>query len=167
MLPLDRAIFECIGRVGKTELIKRLFSHLVLIGGGAFTPGLPKALVHRVARAFPDGSAVERVEVINSKSQRAPRNLLSWRGGAMIAAFESAEVLWVPYEEWRKEPTVSLRNRVPFSWRPHSIYLTPNRLESDPSLLVHRAEAKEAVASPLRRSTNSRRGGRGRPFRGE
>ena len=152
VLPLDRAIFECIGRVGKTELIKRLFSHIVLIGGGSFVPGLPQALVHRVAALIPEASAVERVEVTNSKSQRAARNLLSWRGGAMVAAFESADSLWIPLASWQRDRSVAIRNHVPFSWRPHSVYLTSNRLESDPTLLV------SSSTSPLRRPAGSRRG---------
>lgn len=158
---LERAVIECIGRVGKTELIKRLLSHIAVIGGGSLVPGLHAMLEQRVSNALPRHSTVERVDVIHSKSQRAVPELLSWRGGAIVASLESSESLWIEAENWKKEGSVALRKSISFSWRPHSLHIPSNRLESDPTFMEQPSSgsSRHDPDSP-KRGGLGRRGGR-------
>jgi actin-related protein 8 len=159
---LADAIVASIGHVGKTELVKRLFAHILLVGGSSRFPGLREAIEHSVTKALPEWADIERVQVMRTHANRAPPDLIAWRGGAIMCSFDVA--VWIGRDDWLRRQVVALREQVPFSWRPHTTHVTPNRFASlpfDDGLVSAEAVAKaEARGVQVPASRGRRRGRR-------
>jgi len=117
--PLDEAIVRAVERGKSTEVKRRLYGTILLLGGVSRTRGLSAYLEWRIAtcwRLAPDSTeGIERVEV-----QRLPpgaeAETLVWRGGAALASLPSAKSMWILRLDWAQRGAMAARERCIFTW---------------------------------------------------
>lgn len=75
--------------------MKRLYSAIIVVGGGSSIPGIVRALEDRVFnRATHIAPDVDRVEVLANRKDLDYRTV-TWRGGAVVATLEGAREFWI------------------------------------------------------------------------
>ena len=116
---LDEAVVRMVERGKSTEVKRRLYGSILLLGGVARTAGLKQYLEWRVAtcwRLAPDSAeGIEKVEVSPLPPGVAPDTLV-WRGGAALSALESARTQWVLRREWQRKGVLATRAAAGFAW---------------------------------------------------
>jgi actin-related protein len=70
----------------------------------------------RIFDKLPEALDVEIVEVFVNRRDIDAR-FLSWKGGATLATFETAEELWIKDSEWQLGGFKTLREKAPFGWK--------------------------------------------------
>jgi len=117
--PLDEAIVRAVERGKSTEVKRRLYSTILLLGGCARTPGLVEYLEWRLAccwgLASDSAEGIERVEVLRLPEGTDPENVI-WRGAAMLPALESGRGLWIFQHDWEHRGTLAAREACAFAW---------------------------------------------------
>lgn len=117
--PLDEAIVRAVEKGRSTEVKRRLYGSILLLGGVARTPGLKEYLEWRLASCWklaPDSTeGIERVEVAPLPAGVSPETLV-WRGGAVLTSLEGARAQWVMAKEWRRVGVIAARAACGFSW---------------------------------------------------
>ena len=118
-MPLDEAIVRAVERGKSTEAKRRLYGTILLLGGGARTPGLIEYLEWRVAccwkLAEDSTEGIERVEVVRFPEGTAPDSIV-WHGAASLPYLESGRALWVLRKEWERSGPLAAREACAFSW---------------------------------------------------
>ncbi|KAJ2663544.1 actin-like protein arp8 [Coemansia sp. RSA 1200] len=116
-MPLDAAITHSIVHAGSMDRAKKLYSSIVIVGGGvSFVPGFSDLLSARVLHLRPDYlQGVERAEIVSAPRDLDPR-VLAWKGGAVLSRLECARELWISAREWADFGPRFLRDRVLFPW---------------------------------------------------
>ncbi|CAH1394970.1 unnamed protein product [Nezara viridula] len=112
LLPLDQAILQSIQKCGSDDLKRKMYSSILLIGGGLKFKGIISWLEKRLSQQIPippkdDG---ER-SVMEGKDAAAV-----WKGAAILACLESAGELWISKDEWLRFGIKLIRERGPFLW---------------------------------------------------
>ena len=117
--PLDEAVVRAVERGKSTEVKRRLYGTILLLGGGARTPGLAEYLewrVHSCWRLAMDSTeGVERVEVVKLPEGTEPDSV-AWRGAATLKDLETGRALWILRDEWERSGALAARERFAFSW---------------------------------------------------
>ena len=117
--PLDKAIVRAVERGKSTEVKRRLYGTILLIGGAAHTPGLAEYLEWRVAcgwkLAEDSTEGIERIEVTKLPLGTDPESL-AWHGAATLPELESGPALWILREEWMQRGALAAREVCAFSW---------------------------------------------------
>ncbi|KAL1496778.1 hypothetical protein AB1Y20_014366 [Prymnesium parvum] len=118
-MPLDEAVVRAVEKGKSTEVKRRLYGTILLIGGASRTAGLAPYLEWRVAccwRLAPDSTeGIERVEVVKLPANMSPE-AVSWQGGALLPTLESARELWITQKEWSLRGAMAARESCAFSW---------------------------------------------------
>ncbi|KAJ2828502.1 actin-like protein arp8 [Coemansia furcata] len=117
-MPLDQAVTHSITHVGSVDSMKKLYSSIVVVGGGvAFIPGFAELLASRLMHARPAflRGVVERADIVSAPRDLDPR-VLAWKGGAVLSRLECAKEMWVSTQEWADFGPRLLRDRVLFQW---------------------------------------------------
>ncbi|KAJ2103931.1 actin-like protein arp8 [Coemansia sp. S100] len=117
-MPLDQAITHSITHVGSIESVKKLYSSIVIVGGGvSFIPGFGELLANRLMYTRPGylRGVVERADVVSAPRDLDPR-VLAWKGGAVLSRLECSKEMWVSSQEWSDFGPRLLRDRVLFQW---------------------------------------------------
>jgi|LauGreDrversion4_1035100.scaffolds.fasta_scaffold21334_3 hypothetical protein len=118
-MPLDEAIVRAVERGKSTEVKRRLYGTILLIGGAAHTPGLAEYLEWRVAcgwkLAEDSTEGIERIEVTKLPLGTDPESL-AWHGAATLPELESGPALWILREEWMQRGALAAREVCAFSW---------------------------------------------------
>jgi len=118
-MPLDEAVVRAVERGKSTEVKRRLYGTILLLGGGARTPGLVEYLEWRVACCWSLASdsteGIERVEVVRLPPGTDPESV-SWRGAATLPLLESGRGLWILRHEWEQRGALAARELCAFSW---------------------------------------------------
>jgi len=114
LLPLDQAVCRSIEMCAGEDLRRKMWSSVLLVGGGFRFSGAAAYLQARLsALAGPGiGPAVE--VMVDCKDGEA--DWTSWRGAAVMASMESAQELWIRPREWARHGQKILRERAPFPW---------------------------------------------------
>ncbi len=116
--PLDEAIVRCVERNRSSEVKRRLFGKILLLGGVARTAGLAQYLEWRIATCWqlaPEtgGDGIERVEVATLPCSP---DALVWQGAALLPTMSTAREMWVLRREWHGRGVAALREACAFAW---------------------------------------------------
>ncbi|KAJ1727076.1 actin-like protein arp8, partial [Coemansia biformis] len=82
-MPLDAAITHSIAHAGSVDRAKKLYTSIVIVGGGvSFIPGFDILLASRLMHIRPRYlQGVERADIVSAPRDLDPR-VLAWKGGA-------------------------------------------------------------------------------------
>lgn len=86
-----------------------LLAHVVLVGGGAFIPGLQSRLDAELNSRFP-GQKLK----IHSPGNSIERKYSSWLGGSILGSLGTFHQLWVAKSEWEEYGPAILRQSESF-----------------------------------------------------
>lgn len=115
MIGLDQAILQSIERCPNDEMKRKMYSCILVIGGGMKFKGIGKWLQNRLALQIPYAFRPEQIDVITSPKDLEP-SYVTWKGGAIMASLESAPELWITRADWEKYGLKVLREKAPFMW---------------------------------------------------
>uniref|UniRef100_A0A8B9L9S2 Actin-related protein 8 n=1 Tax=Astyanax mexicanus TaxID=7994 RepID=A0A8B9L9S2_ASTMX len=116
-LGLDKAILHSIDCCASDETKRKMYSSILVVGGGLLFHGAQEFLQHRILNKMPPSfrRLVENVEVITRPKDMDPR-LTAWKGGAVLACLDTTQELWIHQREWIRFGARMLRERTAFVW---------------------------------------------------
>ncbi|XP_056128802.1 actin-related protein 8 [Lampris incognitus] len=116
-LGLDKAILHSIDCCASDETKRKMYSSILVVGGGLMFHGAQEFLLHRIINKMPPSfrRLVDNVEVIIRPKDMDPR-LISWKGGAVLACLDTTQEMWIHHREWQRFGVRMLRERAAFVW---------------------------------------------------
>ncbi|KAM8829431.1 actin-related protein 8 isoform 3-T4 [Synchiropus picturatus] len=116
-LGLDKAVLHSIDCCASDETKRKMYSSILVVGGGLMFPGAQEFLLHRIINKMPPSfrRLVDNVEVITRPKDMDPR-LISWKGGAVLACLDTTQEMWIHLREWQRFGVRMLRERAAFVW---------------------------------------------------
>ncbi|XP_069499736.1 actin-related protein 8 isoform X2 [Ambystoma mexicanum] len=116
-LGLDKAILHSIDCCSSEDTKKKMYSSILVVGGGLMFNKAQEFLQHRILHKMPPSfrRVVENVEVITRPKDMDPR-LIAWKGGAVLACLDTTQELWIYQREWQRFGVRMLRERAAFMW---------------------------------------------------
>lgn len=116
-LGLDQAILHSINCCSTEDTKRKMYTSVLLIGGGFMFNGAAAMLQSRLQAKLPAShrKLVDQVEVIARPKEMDPRTIC-WKGGAVLSILDSAQELWISQREWMTIGVRVLRERSPFIW---------------------------------------------------
>ncbi|XP_019728685.1 actin-related protein 8 [Hippocampus comes] len=116
-LGLDKAILHSIDCCASDETKRKMYSSILVVGGGLMFHGAQEFLLHRIINKMPPSfrRLVDSVEVITRPKDMDPR-LISWKGGAVLACLDTTQEMWIHQREWQRFGVRMLRERAAFVW---------------------------------------------------
>ncbi|KAK3801298.1 hypothetical protein RRG08_067101 [Elysia crispata] len=117
LMGVDEAIIHSIEKCDSEDLRRRLYSCILVVGGGLQFEGATSWLQHQVMQAIPSNmrAQLDSMDII-TKPKDMDSSLTSWKGGAILACLDSTQELWIRQQEWRQFSVRLLRERAPFNW---------------------------------------------------
>ncbi|XP_054640260.1 actin-related protein 8 isoform X3 [Dunckerocampus dactyliophorus] len=114
-LGLDKAILHSIDCCASDETKRKMYSSILVVGGGLMFHGAQEFLLHRIINKMPPSfrRLVDNVEVITRPKDMDPR-LISWKGGAVLACLDTTQEMWIHQREWQRFGVRMLRERAAF-----------------------------------------------------
>ncbi|XP_061622169.1 actin-related protein 8 isoform X3 [Phyllopteryx taeniolatus] len=99
------------------ETKRKMYSSILVVGGGLMFHGAQEFLLHRIINKMPPSfrRLVDNVEVITRPKDMDPR-LISWKGGAVLACLDTTQEMWIHQREWQRFGVRMLRERAAFVW---------------------------------------------------
>ncbi|XP_034027574.1 actin-related protein 8 [Thalassophryne amazonica] len=116
-LGLDKAILHSIDCCVSDETKRKMYSSILVVGGGLMFHSAQDFLLHRIVNKMPPSfrRLVDNVEVITRPKDMDPR-LIAWKGGAVLACLDTTQEMWIHQREWQRFGTRMLRERAAFVW---------------------------------------------------
>uniref|UniRef100_A0A673IT49 Actin-related protein 8 n=1 Tax=Sinocyclocheilus rhinocerous TaxID=307959 RepID=A0A673IT49_9TELE len=116
-LGVDKAILHSIDSCASDETKRKMYSCILVVGGGLLFLGAQEFLQHRVLHKMPPSfrRLVENVDVITRPKDMDPR-VIAWKGGAVLACLDTTQELWIHQREWQRFGVRMLRERATFVW---------------------------------------------------
>ncbi|XP_077585494.1 actin-related protein 8 [Stigmatopora nigra] len=116
-LGLDKAILHSIDCCASDETKRKMYSSILVVGGGLLFHGAQEFLLHRIINKMPPSfrRLVDNVEVITRPKDMDPRSI-SWKGGAVLACLDTTQEMWIYQREWQRFGVRMLRERAAFVW---------------------------------------------------
>ncbi|XP_061592580.1 actin-related protein 8 isoform X2 [Cololabis saira] len=116
-LGLDKAILHSIDCCASDETKRKMYSSILVVGGGLMFPGAQEFLLHRIINKMPPSfrRLVDNVEVITRPKDMDPQ-LIMWKGGAVLACLDTTQEMWIHQREWHRFGVRMLRERAAFVW---------------------------------------------------
>lgn len=117
LMGVDEAIIHCIEKCESEELRRKLYSCILVVGGGLQFEGAMNWLQYQVCQSMPTQIRLQldTMEII-TKPKDMDSSLTSWKGGAILACLDSTQELWIWQKEWKQFSVRMLRERTPFMW---------------------------------------------------
>ncbi|KAK4783231.1 hypothetical protein SAY86_007605 [Trapa natans] len=97
IIGLAEAIVNSILSTGRTDLKRKLFSSIQLVGGVALTKGLNGAVEERVLHTIPSHEVVDTVEVLQPKLNPT---FAPWKGGVFLGVLDITRDAWIHRVDW-------------------------------------------------------------------
>ena len=101
--------------IASDEVKRRMYSCILLVGGGAKIDGLGRFLQQRLLLQIPFQFRPEQIEMVVGPKEMDPA-MVAWKGAALMSCLESAQELWIRSNEWKKCGVRLLREKAPFYW---------------------------------------------------
>uniref|UniRef100_H3D395 Actin-related protein 8 n=1 Tax=Tetraodon nigroviridis TaxID=99883 RepID=H3D395_TETNG len=116
-LGLDKAILHSIDCCVSDETKRKMYSSILVVGGGLMFQGAQEFLLHRIINKMPPSfrRLMDNVEIITRPKDMDPR-LISWKGGAVLACLDTTQEMWIHQREWQRFGVRMLRERAAFVW---------------------------------------------------
>jgi len=117
LMGVDEAIIHSIEKCDSEELRRKMYSCILVVGGGLQFEGAMTWLQYQVWQTMPPQTRLqlETMDII-TKPKDMDSSLTSWKGGAILACLDSTQELWIWQKEWRQFSVRMLRERAPFIW---------------------------------------------------
>ncbi|KAL1128958.1 hypothetical protein AAG570_013492 [Ranatra chinensis] len=115
LLGLDQAVLQSIARCGSDDLKRKMYSCILVVGGGMKFKGISTWLQNKIALQIPYIFRAEQMDIVTWPKEMDPV-MTAWKGAAIMACLESAHELWITPEEWLRYSVRVLRERAPFIW---------------------------------------------------
>lgn len=117
LIGIHEAIVMSIDRCDSDEMKKRMYSNVIVVGGGLMFPGFQSWLHHLLWIHMPANvkPSIEAMDIITRPKEMDPR-MTCWKGGAIMCCLDTAQELWITGAEWTKYGVRVLRERAPFLW---------------------------------------------------
>ncbi|ORX56811.1 actin-like ATPase domain-containing protein [Hesseltinella vesiculosa] len=100
--PIDLAIAQSILSASSQseERLKRLFTNIILVGGGGKISNFDRVLEDRLLSTFiARQHKIENVEVLPAPKELDPQ-ILVWKGAAVLCKLDIAKEMWIGLTEW-------------------------------------------------------------------
>eukprot|EP00112_Aurelia_sp_Birch-Aquarium-sp1_P000617 Seg1058.8 transcript_id=Seg1058.8/GoldUCD/mRNA.D3Y31 product="Actin-related protein 8" protein_id=Seg1058.8/GoldUCD/D3Y31 len=116
-LGLDQAILYSIDCCGNYETRRKMYSTILVVGGGMQFKGTDNFLLRRLQAQLPVNYQFMRdqIEVITRPKDMDARTLC-WKGGTVLSILDSAQELWITQKEFNSYGTRILREKCAFQW---------------------------------------------------
>uniref|UniRef100_UPI00358F88E1 actin-related protein 8 n=1 Tax=Myxine glutinosa TaxID=7769 RepID=UPI00358F88E1 len=116
-LGIDKAILHSIECCVSEETKKKMYSTILVVGGGLLFPGAQQFLQYRILNKMPPSfrRLIDTLDVITKPKDMDPRQTV-WKGGAVLACLDTTQELWIHQREWTRFGVRLLRERAPFLW---------------------------------------------------
>ncbi|GAB6018746.1 actin-like protein arp8 [Chamberlinius hualienensis] len=115
LLSIDQAILQSIERCSTDETKRKMYSCILVVGGGLMFDGLNTWLYNNLYNQIPLSFRMEPMEIITRAKDMDPR-ITTWKGAAVTSCLDTTQELWIRPSEWVKTGVKLLRERVPFIW---------------------------------------------------
>ncbi|XP_076469344.1 actin-related protein 8-like [Babylonia areolata] len=117
LMGIDQAILHSIDKCDGEEMKRRMYSTILLVGGGLSMEGAHTWLQYQVWMNMPPHyrSSLETMDVITRPKDMEP-SVVSWKGASILACLDSCQELWIHQQEYRQASVRLLRERSPFDW---------------------------------------------------
>ncbi|CAL1269551.1 unnamed protein product [Larinioides sclopetarius] len=115
LLGIDQAIVQSIERCDCDELKLKMYSCILVVGGGMMFNGIHTWLRNRLQVQIPIMFRNEQFEIITRPKDMDPR-VTVWKGAALMSCLDTAQELWIKQKEWAKYSVKVLREKAPFTW---------------------------------------------------
>nr|XP_018899502.1 PREDICTED: actin-related protein 8 isoform X2 [Bemisia tabaci] len=112
---LDTLILDSIERCGTDDLKKKMYSCILIVGGGMKFSNIGSWLQNHLSLQIPAQHRPEQIDVITVPKEVDPE-IATWKGASVMSFLESAQELWLTPAMWRKHSIKILRERAPFIW---------------------------------------------------
>uniref|UniRef100_T1JFQ7 Actin-related protein 8 n=1 Tax=Strigamia maritima TaxID=126957 RepID=T1JFQ7_STRMM len=113
LLSLDQAILQSIDRCGSDDMKRKMYSCILIVGGGIMFAGIHTWLRNRLSMQIPIMYRTEQIDVITRPKDMDPR-ITCWKGAAVMSCLDTAQELWIKQKEWTRNGVKVLRERAPF-----------------------------------------------------
>ncbi|KAK9507119.1 hypothetical protein O3M35_008928 [Rhynocoris fuscipes] len=113
LLSIDQAILQSIQRCASDDLKKKMYSCILVVGGGMKFRGISNWLQKKISLQIPPNFRPEQTDIVTTPMDPM---IVAWKGAAILACLESAHELWITKAEWEKYAVKVLRERSPFIW---------------------------------------------------
>lgn len=115
LMTLDQAILKSIESCPSDEMKKKMYSSILLVGGGIRFNMVQKYITQKLHLQIPPIFRQDLMEVqINPKGMSSEDT--TWRGAAILCSLGSAQELWITPKEWCRQGQKLLREKAPFPW---------------------------------------------------
>lgn len=117
LMGIDKAILQSIERCASDEVKKKMYSCIIVVGGGMMFEGAQQWLQYRVWVGMPPQYRLmlETMDVLTKPKELDPR-LVCWKGATILACLDTTQELWIKQKEWKQFSGRMLRERAPFMW---------------------------------------------------
>ncbi|XP_062612394.1 actin-related protein 8-like [Saccostrea cucullata] len=117
LMGVDQAILHSIDKCDNDETKKKMYSCMVVVGGGMMFEGAQQWLQYRVWVGMPPQYRLmlETMDVFTRPKDMDPC-MVCWKGAAILACLDTTQELWITQREWRQYSVRMLRERAPFMW---------------------------------------------------
>ncbi|XP_014211678.1 actin-related protein 8 [Copidosoma floridanum] len=115
LLGLDHAVLQSIDRCPTDDLKRKMYSCILVVGSGMKFRGIGTWLHNRISLQIPYMYRAEQMDVITMPKDIDP-GMTAWKGAAILSCLESAQELWIGWQEWEQIGVRILRERAPFMW---------------------------------------------------
>uniref|UniRef100_A0A8D8VG47 Actin-related protein 8 n=1 Tax=Cacopsylla melanoneura TaxID=428564 RepID=A0A8D8VG47_9HEMI len=114
-LGLDQAVLQSVERCGGDEQKRKMYSTILIVGGGLKFDGISHWLQSKLALHISYANKPDQIDIITTPKESDPQ-ITTWRGAAILSSLETAQELWITADEWKKHSVTILRERAPFMW---------------------------------------------------
>lgn len=115
IMGLDEAILTSIDRCLHDDIKRKMYSCILIVGGGVKTPGFGRCLRNRIYMQTPPHFRSDILDVLIGVKDMDPANT-AWKGAAIMSCLDSASELWISEFEWKKYGLRVLREKSCFMW---------------------------------------------------
>jgi actin-related protein 8 len=114
---LEEAIHMSIDCASSTEMKKKLYGSVLVVGGGLAFHGVAAMLQASLYTHLPAifQKPLDAIEVSSNPRDMDP-SLVAWKGAAVLCYLDTTQEMWIYREEWCMLGVRLLRERASFNW---------------------------------------------------
>ncbi|ESO82598.1 hypothetical protein LOTGIDRAFT_134368 [Lottia gigantea] len=117
LMGIDEAILYSIEKCSNDDIKRKMYSCVLLVGGGMNYECTQKCLTNRIIPNIPHYQRLQMESMdILSKSKDGDPRIICWKGAAILACLDTTQELWIYQREWKQFNARMLRERAPFVW---------------------------------------------------
>lgn len=115
LLGIDQAILQCIDRCDNDDSKRRMYSCILLVGGGTLFQGIETWLHSRLSMQMPVQYRGQQIEIITRAKDIDPK-ITIWKGATVMSLLDTAQELWITENDWNKSGIRIMREKCSFVW---------------------------------------------------